>query len=220
MGSGVIPTPGGVGVRMRALHEWFARPGGSLALLPLIDLVRRGFASGTVSRIVWIGRRVFPYPLAIARLDAGLLGASVFVDPPSGEARVWAIDLVLRTATPTAVIADGCGMALAQTRRVQLAAGTGRGIALLARSSDEEGALSAATTRWRVEACASVGAAPSVGWRLTLLRNKDQRALTDEARTTVVEWSDAQGAIAVPAVVERGAGGASAWAGGAAAAGA
>lgn len=202
---------------MRAVHEWFGggvgRGDDGLPLLPLVDVVRRGFLAGAVSRVVWVGRRVFPYPLAIARLDAGLLGASVFVDPPSGEARVWAIDLVLRTATPTAVIADGCGMALAQTRRVQLAAGTGRGIALLARSRDEEGVLSAATTRWRVEACASVG----VGWRLTLLRNKDQRALTDEARATVVEWSDAQGAIAVPAVVERGAGGASAWAGGAAA---
>lgn len=215
----------GVSLRVRAVHEWFGGGvGDGLPLLPLVDVVRRGFSAGVVSRVVWVGRRVFPYPLAIARLDVGLLAASVFVDPPSGAARVWAIDLVLRTATPTAVIADGCGMALAQTRRVQLAAGTGRGIVLLARSSDEEGMLSAATTRWRVEACASVGgspgASPGVGWRLTLLRNKDQRALTDEARETVVEWSDAQGVVAVPAVVERGAGGkrgASGWVGGAAA---
>lgn len=112
VGQDSIPILAGAGVRVRALHEWFVGsedgPQWSPALLPMLDLVRRGFESGLLSRVVWIGRRVFPYPTTLAR-RAGMLAASVFVDPPRGGARLWAIDLALRTSAPTAVIADGQG---------------------------------------------------------------------------------------------------------------
>jgi protein ImuA len=213
VGRDVIPTAAGDGLRVRALHEWFAGgseshdPDWSPPLLPLIDLVRRGFVAGLVSRIVWIGGRVFPYPLTLARHE-GMLPASVFVDPPSAAARLWAIDLALRCGAPTAVVADGQGFTLPHTRRLQLAASAGRGIALLARPSSESHTLSAATTRWRVESCPSHNS--RVGWTLTLLRNKDHPSFTDDARASNMEWKDGEGLVAVPAVVERGAGAASA----------
>lgn len=204
--SDAIPTPGGVPLRLQTAHEWFAGSADTTQgapLLPLLDVVRRGFAAGLLSRLVWIGRRVFPYPPALDR-SPSLLVASVFIDPPNHAAHLWAIDLALRTGAPTAVIADAQGLKLPQTRRVQLAAGAGRGIALLARPLNEEATLSAATTRWRVEPFPShVG---RVAWKLTLLRNKDQRALTDEARATIVEWNDAQGLVPLPPLVERRAG--------------
>ncbi len=206
---GTFPTAMGDGLRGRTLHEWFGSDDGHTArdadwsppLLPLIDIVRRGFLAGLISRILWIGRRVFPYPITLARHD-GILPASVFVDPPNAAARLWAIDLALRTQAPTAVIADGSGLTLAHTRRLQLAASAGRGIALLARPPTDIHTLSAATTRWRVEP--RVSSRSCAGWKLTLLRNKDHPTLTDERGRPHVEWSDEKGCVPVPALVERG----------------
>ncbi|HEX2837385.1 MAG TPA: hypothetical protein VHN77_04570 [Phycisphaerales bacterium] len=212
VGREVITTAAEVDLRMRTLHEWFAGstdPHGrdwSACLLPLLDVVMRGFASGRISHLVWIGRRVFPYPLALTRQD-GLLCASVFVDPPNAAARLWAIDLALRTTTPTAVIADGQGFTLANTRRLQLAASAGRGICLLARPSTESQILSAATTRWRTETRPTSNT--RVGWMLTLLRNKDLPTLTDDVRAWAVEWND--GLVAVPTLVAGRAGDPQAW---------
>ncbi len=202
VGREVIATASGVDLRLRTLHEWFTGSPDShprdwsACVLPLVDVVVRGFARGLVSRVIWIGRRVFPYPLALARHD-GLLRASVFVDPPNAAARLWATDLALRTPAPTAVIADGQGLTLANTRRLQLAASAGCGIGLIARPPAESRTLSAATTRWRVEPRATSG--PYVGWTLTLLRNKDFPTLTDDARACPVEWND--GLVALPALV-------------------
>ena len=190
-----LSTCTGVDLRRSVLHEWFtvcdAPP-----LIPMLDVVLRGFASGALTRLVWIGRAVFPYPALLAG-HRMVLRASVFVDPPDLPARLWAIDLVARGRSPTAVIADGQRFTLAHTRRLQLASGTGRGVCLLARPARDLQELSAATTRWRVEPCPG----PGVGWTLTLVRNKDQPAFTDESRSWRVEWSDAQGLIHVPAVV-------------------
>lgn len=208
---GTFPTAAGDGLRGRTLHEWFGSGSESTArdadwsppLLPLIDVVRRGLLAGLIARILWIGRRVFPYPLTLARHE-GLLEASIFIDPPNAAARLWAIDVALRTQAPTAVVADGQGLTLAHTRRLQLAASAGRGIALLARPPTDARTLSAATTRWRVEP--RVSSRSCAGWRLTLLRNKDHPTLTDERGRSHVEWSDEKGCVPVPALVERGTG--------------
>lgn len=208
-GRGTIPAATGDRLRVRTLHEWFAGGGDSRDLgwsppiLPLLDLVWRGFERGLLSRVVWIGRRVFPYPLTLARHD-GVLAASVFVDPPSAAARLWAIDLALRCGAPTAVIADGEGLTLPHTRRLQLAASAGCGIALLARPPSEIRTLSAATTRWRVTPRASSNSCAS--WTLSLIRSKDHPTLMDETGRSVVEWRDEEGCVTIPAVVERGAG--------------
>lgn len=207
-----IATTSGVGLRLRALHEWFTGSTNahgrdwSPCVLPLLDVVARGLTHGHVSRVVWIGRRVFPYPPALACCSR-LLRTSIFVDPPNASARLWAIDLALRTTAPTAVIADGQGLTLASTRRLQLAASAGQGVGLLARPTAESHILSAATTRWRVEPRPTTNT--RVGWTLTLLRHKDSPTLTDDARANTVEWND--GLVAVPALVVGRTGESSPW---------
>lgn len=189
-------------LRLGAVHEWFGegadRGEWHPPLTLLSGLVMHARRQGLLDRVVWIGRRAFPFP---GFLDSSTLGASLFVDPPGVEARVWAIDLALRASV--CVVGDGVGVSLACSRRLQLAAGCGRGIGLLARPGFEERELSAATTRWRVEP-GGVGDG-RVAWRVTLRRHKDQPALTVDARAWMVEWDDAKGLVVVPAVVADGA---------------
>ncbi len=192
----------GAPLRLRATHEWFGpsidRRDWSPPLGVLAALATRGLEAGLLGHVAWIGRRVFPYPPA---LDRRTLAASVFVDAPSLEARVWAMDLALRAQTPIAVIADARGMTLAQSRRVQLAAAHGNGIGLLARPALEEGALSAAVTRWRIDTDSMGG----IRWSMTLLRHKDEPRLMDRARCWIAEWNDGEGLVTRPAVVDGGA---------------
>jgi hypothetical protein len=79
-----------------------------------------------------------------------LVGRSLFIDPPHGDERIWAIDLAMRCPAFAVVVADGSGLEMAHSRRLQLAAQEGRSLALLARPTRDEQCISAAATRWRV----------------------------------------------------------------------
>jgi hypothetical protein len=106
------------------------------------------------SLILWIGRKVWPSGFSL-QATPGLLDRSILIDATDEAERLWAIDVALRSSTSPAsivVVADGSGLSLASTRRLQLAAEAGRSIALLARPPREQTALSVAATRWHVAA--------------------------------------------------------------------
>lgn len=179
---------------------------------------------GAPAHVVWIGRRVWPYPCALEgsaellepeRVDrcesrvalefslelreatfpfgsygssppeppsgpnATLLEHSIFVDPgrtENGEGEtLWAIDTALRSPGVTAIVADGTGLGMAATRRLQLVAADSSALVLLARPPDEAGEVSAATTRWLVEREAGWERRPR--WRVRLLRAKGAQTL-------------------------------------------
>jgi len=161
-----------------------------------------------------------PEPGAMRAIDAGpssrLLASSLFVDPPDEGARLWAIDLAVRCPALAAVVADGRGLDMAGSRRLQLAVERGaqeaRGahggpLVLLARPPSERGVPSVAGTRWWVERAA--GAVPR--WTLELLRWKAARtlgslrtnfgALGEVGRRWTLEWNHASGAVSESAVV-------------------
>ena len=173
----------GGGLARGAVHEWFAakeeddgtakersgpehprRQNWTAPLCVLAHLAWQGIELPRMARasVLWIGRRCWPYPRVL--MSAGrqsrvapshLLKASLFLNPPDRSARLWAIDLALRSPAVALVIADGSGLDMAATRRLQLAAeaglrGGGGGIAIFARPPHEERQLSAASTRWRV----------------------------------------------------------------------
>lgn len=98
--------------------------------------------------------------------------------------KLWAIDTALRCPSVTAVVADGSGLDMAASRRLQLVAARSNALVLLMRPPAERGEISAATTRWWVErtgaACGEDGAEPARGvrWRLELLRAKGAQTLT------------------------------------------
>lgn len=171
------------GLARGAVHEWLGpseEREWSPPLAILVHLVWRAAAGGGArgGRVLWIGRRVWPYPRAMVRdfevreraelaaapltleleLDRAarsdgadlLLARSLLVDPSRPASRLWAIETALRCPSVGAVVADGSGLDMAATRRLQLAAEGGRSIGLIARPAREAGALSAAATRWRV----------------------------------------------------------------------
>ena len=160
--------------------------------------------------IVWIGRRLWPHPRLLvqhdplapgALPDCGLLARSLFVDPPDRALHLWVIDVSLRSGAAAAVIADGAGLRMAETRRLQLAAETAGAPALLARPPDELKRLSAAATRWRVSRRPDARAAPQHAgagtsaprpqWSIELLRNKRSPLAGDGQRAWSLEWEDA-----------------------------
>lgn len=198
-------------------HHW--TPPLTLLAAVACEAMRHGGAT----RLVWIGRRVFPYPVFLARQHPSWLAASLFVDVRERDARVWAIDVALRSGVPACVIADGHGITLAESRRLQVAAKCGNGVALLARPAHEASELSAAATRWIATpeltgiaremrtpgdvraAHASDGSSETdsyarVAWRLTLVRSKGE-SLGMDAGSLIAEWRDAQGLVVVPAMV-------------------
>jgi hypothetical protein len=167
---------------------------------------------GRPGAVVFVGRRVWPAAAALAgpcgRCRA-LADRTLLVDAGGGGAegeRLWAVDLCLRSPGVTLVVADGSGLSLGATRRLQLAAagessasGGGRALAALARPPWEVRELSAAQTRWAVRPCPDAAPARTAGpwstgrtaaalpdrtprWTVELLRSKGDHALLRERR--------------------------------------
>lgn len=140
----------------RRLHEWLgveevqdSDAPQSQAWTPvvavLMDAATQAWRDGG-GLVVWIGRAVWPYAVS---LPPPVAADSVLIHPAPQE-RLWAIDLALRSQAVTAVVADGSGLSLRATRRLQLAAEAGRALALLARPGHEASQRSAAAYRWIV----------------------------------------------------------------------
>lgn len=119
-----------------------------------------------------------------------LFDSSLFIDPHRKNAgeTLWAIDTALRCPSVTAIVADGTGLGMAATRRLQLAAAQADALVLLARPPCEIGEVSAATTRWAVtreadpnestsEAQDAHGLSYWLRWRAELLRAKGAQML-------------------------------------------
>ncbi len=183
------------GLRRRAIHEWLAdpHPAGFAAPLGLLAHLAARAQNQTdhTQLVTWIGRACWPHPRA---LPAPLLERSVFVDASDRAERVWATDLCLRSPATGVVVADARALDMSSSRRLQLAAGTGSALALLARPWRERHRISAARTRWRAEPEPSDTTSPR--WAIRLLRCKGMQP--DEERT---RWSvhrdDATGDVRV-----------------------
>lgn len=193
------------------LHEWF-----SADHLPpialLVDLAWQTLKARPGGRVCWVGRVCWPYPPALLRRggdrsDTSLLDASVFIDARSAAERVWAIEVASRCEGVGMVIADGRGIGMAESRRLQLAAAAAGTAAQLIRPDEERAELSAARTRWRAEPQRSTGR--SQAWSVELLRSKggtdawlgsgrarQWAAQRDHATGTISEWQTSDGDLA------------------------
>ncbi len=188
-------------LQLGRVHEWFGVEHGSEGgwyppLTLFCGIADQLQAQSSDDPVLWVGRRVWPYP---AVLGPQLCKRSIFIDPGDVHQRLWAMDTVLRSDAIVAVMGDGTGLNMQATRRLQLAAEAGGGLALLARPAHEIAHRSAATYRWRVEVrhgherpC----------WSVELIRNKSGGMRYGlERQGCTVEWRHGQGLIAVPAVV-------------------
>jgi hypothetical protein len=198
----------GATLALGVAHEWFAdsyldesghRSSSDRSWFPPLCLLADLAASAVAARhqeglVLWIGRRCLPYGRMLARWPV-LLRASVLVDAPDDAARLWLIDIAARSPSVAAVIADGHGLRVASTRRIQLAAACGGGLCMLARPPEESRLLSACAARWRVSPEVTTGFRPR--WSVGLIRDKTSPAMTDRSPRWLVEWSDEAGAVGV-----------------------
>ncbi|MFG0259795.1 MAG: ImuA family protein [Phycisphaerales bacterium JB041] len=175
----------------------------------LVDLARGTLTTGAGSggTVLWIGQRCWAYPHALApreRREATaqavggqppLLERSVFVDARTTAERVWAAELAARSGAVSAVIADGTGLRMADSRRLQLAAESCKTVVLLARPDTERGELSAARSRWLVEPSAEPGLGLDQQWIVTLLRCKGVQPTVGSARRWAVRREHATGIV-------------------------
>lgn len=201
------------GLDRHGVHEWIGvaeaeRPPGagrrwSPPLAVLVQLARSAVAHLEAGRVVWIGAAAWPNPAALGvRAVEGrgsLLCRSLFVRAAHPVERLWAADLSLRSGAAAVVVADGSGLDLAATRRLQLAAEAGGTPCLLARPPWERPVLSAAATRWRVAFAPSEHGTRR--WTVELLRCKGVQPSPHETRVWTLEHDDATGSLALAADV-------------------
>lgn len=149
--------------------------------------------------VLWIGRRCSVYPPS---LNTALLKRSVFISTLAREDQLWAVDMALRSRAVSVVVADGRGLTMANSRRLQLAAEAGRTTALLVRPLRDRGELSAATTRWLVSPGPVDPLAPTAPtWTIELLRRKGLRPVEEDARVMTVRVVDGTRLVRVDADV-------------------
>lgn len=201
----------GRGVALQSgLHELLSGGIGDRCWVPpvavLVDLAR---GAGSGGAVFWIGRGCWPYPHALATREnalagasgkagrGGLLARSVFVDGAGIRERVWAAELAARSGAAAVVIADGTGLRMADSRRLQLAAESCKAVVLLARPETERGELSAARSRWLVEPSLAAGTDSSFDqqWTVTLLRCKGVQPTVGSARRWTVRREHATGIV-------------------------
>ncbi|MBL0869848.1 MAG: hypothetical protein IBJ18_04650 [Phycisphaerales bacterium] len=167
--------------------------------------------------MIAIGRSVWPWGRGgaggtpdVSALDNQRMD---LIDADAPAQRLWAADLALRSGAFGVVIADGTGLDLASTRRLQLACESGHTACVLARPPWEERELSSACTRWRVRPAPREYTQPRRGlrvgrvvqrWSVDLLRCKGLRPTDLPAWNWQVEEDHAAGACRLVADVLNG----------------
>lgn len=214
----VLECPAGL---CGGIHEWFVGPEGAGSATGsnrdrdwwppmgvLAQVARRALETWPDRRVVWIGRRCRPYLGALigglgvpgrTERDRRLLERSFVVEPGDLGERIWAIDLALRCAGVSVVIADGSALTMAMSRRLQLSAQAGGTIGCVARPPWERRALSAARTRWCVSPASSSNVEPR--WIVELLCCKGVQPASEGARHCVVQRDHETGDVRVDAHV-------------------
>lgn len=193
------------GLAIGATHEWLgpALEGGRgrawLAPVTMLAWIASRQASrrqeaDRAGLTVWVGRRTWASSWLIAQTVG--VEACLFVDAHRPEERLWAIDQALRCAGVASVVGDATGLDLGASRRLQIAAETGKTLGLLTRPVWERDVLSASMTRWLVSPV--VGERP--GWRLSLSR---ARGMVTEGCVWEVWWDAARIVRVAAGVVDR-----------------
>jgi hypothetical protein len=128
---------------------------------------RSNFSSSSPYFFLWIGKRCWPTPFM---LDRDTLSQCLFLDPPSQELQLWAIETALRSPTVKCIIAECPKAPLTTLKRFQFAARKSGATAFLLRSERESFAPTCAYSQWRINPSQSSYELPA--WQLTLIKAK------------------------------------------------
>lgn len=175
------------------IHQWHTAGAdqGQAWYPPLTLFAKLVCLAKTGGRVLWIGRKCWPSFQLLSALAAGdacrLMEGSVFLDPLTDDERFWAIGQGLRCAGAGCVIADGSGMDVTASRRLQLAAESGKVLGLIARPSWEIDEPTYAATRWLVQPHESADGLPR--WDIELKSCRGQPVGQDAPRRWTVDWT-------------------------------
>lgn len=191
----------GGGLVVPALHE-IAGTGPDLGDDAAATLFIAGIAARLPGTVLWALRRrdLFAPGLALAGLGPNRV---IYAECGSDEDVLAVMEEGLRHGGLAAVVGEASRVAMASTRRLQLAAEEGGTMALMLKrwrrgGEDPLAVPSSAMTRWRIGSVPS-GALPveCVGrprWRIDLARQRG-----GESFTLIMEGTDAKGRLALPA---------------------
>jgi len=144
------------------------------------DFTRSGWRSSVQTEydtpyIVWIGKRCWPSPFLLSALDAPdtpyeerLLQRSLFIDPPSTSAALWAIETSLRSRAVHLVVAACPKISRTTTQRFAHAARHHNTTAILLRAYSDMLSPSCAASRWCVAPVSSSN--ETAAWELRLIK--------------------------------------------------
>jgi len=143
------------------------------ALASLADRSRWQREGAPLLHTLWIGKRAWPAPPALAGLtsssallSASLFEHSLFIDPPNDASTLWAIDCALRCSAINLIVAACPRVSRTTTQRLTLAAKKNGTTAILLRAHSDLGIPSCATSRWSLAPVLSPHETPS--WTLNL----------------------------------------------------
>lgn len=128
------------------------------------------------SLIAWVGRRSWPMPHVLEQTLPKTLGerpwdwkqATLFLNPPSKDKRLWSCIQLLHNPLTLAVVIDASGFDHIATRRLKLALAKTNASVFLLRPPWEAQLPSAAQTKWVVSP--NVSLTTDLSWSVTLVR--------------------------------------------------
>ncbi len=186
------------GLPLAGLHEVLSEdPGAGMGFTALI--LARAMAALPGRSVLWIAPEPDAHPpgLATLGLDAARL---ILVRAPRPADALWAAEEALRSPAIAAALLLGATPDLTATRRLQLAAETGGGIALLLRETAEDSGPGAALTRWRLTPRPAQDATQhhlsEPVWEISLLRARGGRP-----GAWLAEWDAGRGRLTTPAAI-------------------
>ena len=141
--------------------------------------------------VSWIGRSCWPSPTAIEeRIIRRQISANskkphntkqlphfIFIDPINKAKKLWSIVQAIRSPASLAVVADGSGLNITQTRQLQVAAKDTSTLILIARPPWEKERPSVSQTKWLVSPSkqrpqASSSQSMELEWSIELIRSR------------------------------------------------
>ena len=204
--AGVVPLglpgldgalPGG-GLARGCLHEICGAPDQAAAA---------GFAAALLGRlateapVVWIGPRHDLFAPGLAEI--GLAPENlIVVRAREREARLWALEEVLRSSGVGAGLAEIGRLGLTESRRLQLAAESAGVTGFLLRAPGALATPCAAVTRWRIGPLGGAGPGANLGaprWQVELVRARGGRPGSRAVEWRKGGWHEIPGAFALAA---------------------
>ena len=162
----------GGGLAADSIHEWYFPDSHEyFPLLLPVYLSAGRLRADADKHVFWIGRKAWPSPHVLR--EAGgekLISSSIFIDPPDNKSLLEVFETILRSRVAASVTAIVGNLSFVASRRLALAARSGKTPGIILRGQPVASRQSAAASSWRIGHIASENMQPRL--EVELLRQK------------------------------------------------